>query len=205
MSGASFITGTDTGVGKTVVSAMLCAAFPELRYWKPIQCGIEPSTDRADVARWAGLTPDRLPAEAFRLDLPASPHVAAAAAGITIAMDQLRAPDGKVLAEGAGGVMVPINDRQTMLDLMGSLGLPVILVARTALGTINHTLLSLEALRHRGLRVAGVVLNGTPVPTTTATIRAWGKVAILAELPPLAELNPTALRGAFERHWRGDR
>jgi dethiobiotin synthetase len=120
-------------------------------------------------------------------------------------MDQLRAPDGKVLAEGAGGVMVPINDRQTMLDLMGSLGLPVILVARTALGTINHTLLSLEALRHRGLRVAGVVLNGTPVPTTTATIRAWGKVAILAELPPLAELNPTALRGAFERHWRGDR
>ncbi|HXR98195.1 MAG TPA: dethiobiotin synthase [Terriglobales bacterium] len=205
MTGGCFITGTDTGVGKTVVAAMLCAGIPQLRYWKPIQCGVEPSTDRADVAQWAGLTPERLPAEAFRLDLPASPHVAAAAAGVSISFDQLRPPAGAVLAEGAGGVMVPINDRQSMLDLMVALGLPVILVARTALGTINHTLLSLEALDRRGLRVAGVVLNGTPVPTTTETIRGWGKVKILAELPPLAALNPASLRAAFEQHWRGER
>lgn len=139
--------------------------------------------------------------EAYRLALPASPHVAAAAAGITIERARLQLPNtaGPIIVEGAGGILVPLNDRETMADLMAWLGLPVVLVARTALGTINHTLLSLEALRSRGLRVHGLVLNGDPVPATTATLRTWGRVPILAQIPPLQPLNAASLADAARR------
>lgn len=197
----AFVTGTDTGVGKTVVAAILALGW-EASYWKPVQCGTSPSTDREDVARWTGLGAERLPPEAYRLALPASPNVAAAAEGVTIERGRLRPPPigGALVAEGAGGVLVPLNERETMADLMAWLGLPIVLVARTALGTINHTLLSLEALRRRGLRVHGLVLNGRPVPTTTATLRHWADVSYFAELPPLAEITPAALRATFA-HW----
>lgn len=198
-----FVTGTDTGVGKTVVAALL-ALGSGAAYWKPVQCGTAPSTDRADVARWTGLPEDRLLPEAYRLALPASPHVAAHAAGVVIDPARLTLPvrPEPLVVEGAGGILVPLNDRHTMLDLMEWLGLPVILVARTQLGTINHTLLSLQTLRHRGLTIQGLVLNGEPVPTTTATLRSWGKVPLLAELPPLAQLTPAALTHAYERYWK---
>jgi len=200
-----FITGTDTGVGKTVVAALLALGWPEARYWKPIQCGTAPSTDCQEVARWTGLPPARLLPEAYCLSLPASPNVAAAAAGVEIQPERLRLPAGAgpAVVEGAGGVLVPINPRHTMLDLMAWLGLPVVLVARTQLGTINHTLLSLQALRQRGLSVAALVLNGEPVATTTATLRAWAEVERLIELPPLAELNHASLLAAFARHFQG--
>lgn len=205
-----FVTGTDTGVGKTVVSALLTLNLPgEWSYWKPIQSGLPPlapSTDRADVAGWTRLPARRLPEEAYRLKLPASPHVSAPAEGLRIEMAKLKLPAATPLvAEGAGGILVPINDRETMLDLMAALGLPVVLVARTALGTINHTLLSLAALRQRGLEIAGLVLNGEPVPTTTATLRQWGGVPLIAELPPLAAVNPQTLAAAyadFFHRWR---
>ncbi|MGH9417669.1 MAG: dethiobiotin synthase [Terriglobales bacterium] len=193
-----FVTGTDTGVGKTVVSALLTLALPHACYWKPIQSGLPPaadSTDRDDVARWTGLPHSRLLTEAYRLKLPASPHVSAAAEGIAIERARLALPPapGPVVVEGAGGVMVPINGEALMLDLMAWLALPVVLVARTALGTINHTLLSLAALRHRGLAVALLVLNGEPVPSTTQALRHWGQVPLLAELKPLTMLDPEHL------------
>ena len=200
-----FITGTDTGVGKTVVSALLTLNLPgSWSYWKPIQSGmppLAPSTDRADVAAWTGLPPERLLPEAFRLALPASPHVSAAAENVTIAMSALARPGtaGPLIVEGAGGILVPINGHETMLDLMAALAFPVVLVTRTALGTINHTLLSLAALRQRGLTIAGLVLNGEPVPTTTATLRAWGGVPLLAELLPLAAVTPPTLTDAYTR------
>lgn len=195
-----FVTGTDTGVGKTVVSALLTLAIPEACYWKPIQSGTTPSTDRADVAQWTGLPEARLLPETYRLALPASPHVSAAAEGVEIRRSRLVPPAGygsslgPLIAEGAGGVLVPINASETMRDLMGWLGLPIVVVARTSLGTINHTLLTLEALRARALPVAALILNGEPVPTTTATLRRWGGVARLIELPPALRLDPDALR-----------
>ncbi|HUX66019.1 MAG TPA: dethiobiotin synthase [Terriglobales bacterium] len=200
-----FITGTDTGVGKTVVAAVLALGWPQARYWKPIQCGTDPSTDRDDVAAWTGLPPARLLPEAYRLALPASPNIAAAAAGVEIQPERLALPPGPgpLVVEGAGGVLVPLNPRHTMLDLMAWLALPVVLVARTQLGTINHTLLSLQALRLRGLPIAALVLNGEPVPATTATLRAWAQVEPLVELPPLPALHPPSLAAAFARHFSG--
>jgi dethiobiotin synthetase len=200
-----FVTGTDTGVGKTVVAALLAQNWPQAHYWKPIQCGVDPSTDRADVARFAGLPPDRLLPEAFRLALPQSPHVAARAEGIVITRSRLLPPPtalGPIVAEGAGGVLVPINAGQTMLDLIAWLAWPVAVVARTQLGTINHSLLTLAALRRRGLHIAALVLNGEPVATTTATLRARAGAARVFELPPLPRLEPAALRAAWAAHLR---
>lgn len=190
-------------MGKTVVSALLCLRLPGASYWKPVQCGTEPATDRDAVLRSAGLPPERVLPEAYRLALPASPHVAAAAAGVRIERQRLQLPraPGPLVVEGAGGILVPLNERETMADLMAWLDLPVILVARTALGTINHTLLSLAALRARNLPIHGLVLNGEPVPTTTATLRAWGGVPLLAEVPPLRKLDAANLAAAA-RHWQ---
>lgn len=196
-----FVTGTDTGVGKTVVAAALTLATPRACYWKPIQSGIagDPASDREAVALWTGLPPGRILPEAYRLRLPASPHVSAAAEGVTIRRDRLGLPPapGPIIVEGAGGLLVPLNDEATMLDLMVWLALPIVLVARTKLGTINHTLLSLDALRRRGLTLHALVLNGEPVPTTTETLRRWGKPERLIELAPLAALNPETLRACF--------
>ncbi len=196
-----FVTGTDTGVGKTVVAAALTLATPGACYWKPIQSGVagDPATDSEAVTRWTGLPPARILPEAYRLKLPASPHVSAAAEGVAIRRERLRLPPASapIIVEGAGGLLVPINDDATMLDLMVWLALPVVLVARTALGTINHTLLSLEALRRRGLALHALVLNGAPVPTTTETLRRWGKPERLIELRPLPKLTPEVLRGLF--------
>lgn len=201
-----FVTGTDTGVGKTVVAAALALGWGA-SYWKPIQSGLaeppELATDTAAVAVWTGLPAARLLPEAYRLRLPASPHVSAAAENVAIRRTHLSLPTvgGAIVVEGAGGILVPINQRETMADLMRWLGLPVILVARTALGTINHTLLSLEALRSRGLHVHALMLNGPPVATTAATLRTWSGVDRMIEVPPLPALNAATLAAAFA-DWR---
>lgn len=200
-----FVTGTDTGVGKTVVAAALALGWGA-SYWKPIQSGLadppEPATDTLAVADWTGLPGGRLLPEAYRLRLPASPHVSAAAENVAIRREKLNLPSvsGAVVVEGAGGILVPINQSETMADVMVWLGLPIVLVARTALGTLNHTLLSLEALRRRGLHVHALVLNGPRVATTAMTLREWSAVPHFAELPPLTQLNPDTLSTAF-RSW----
>jgi dethiobiotin synthase len=197
----AFVTGTDTGVGKTVVASLLTLGWPGAHYWKPVQCGADPATDRESVRRVTGLAPERILPEAYNLALPQSPHVAAAAEGITIDRARLALPSaaGPIVAEGAGGILVPLNDHHTMADLMTWLGLPIVLVARTQLGTLNHTLLSLEALRRRSLDVRLLVLNGPPVATTTATLRQWGRVPLLLELPPLTQLTPAGLQAAWRQ------
>ena len=184
-----FVTGTDTGVGKTVLSAALMLRYPEARYWKPIQTGSD--DDTREVGRLSGgLVLD----EGIRLPDPVSPHLAARLAGMTIKLPS-RDSDGAVyIVEGAGGVLVPVNDSQTMADLMVRLGLPVIVAARTTLGTINHTLLTLEALRARGLRVAGVVMIGDRNADNRAAIEHYGKVAVIAEMPRFDPLSRENLR-----------
>jgi dethiobiotin synthetase len=190
-----FVTGTDTDVGKTVVSAWLLTHLDAL-YWKPVQAGTEPETDAETVRRVAELPADRILPEAYLLPEPQSPHEAARRAGITIDMAKLAPPesDRLLVVEGAGGLLVPLNDTSFVIDLATELQLPVILVARSTLGTINHTLLSLEALRRRGLVVAGVVMNGPETPHNRAAIERYGQTQVIAEIPWLEQINRSALR-----------
>ena len=190
-----FVTGTDTGVGKTLVAACLVRAWVA-DYWKPAQTGLaEEPGDTETVARLAGASPDRLHPPRFALRAALSPAAAAALEGVAIALADFETPaTGRALVvEGAGGVLVPLNDRVQMIDLMAQFGLPVLVAARSTLGTINHTLLTLEALRARGLTVAGVVLNGPPSPSNRAAIEAHGRVRVLAELPRIEAVTPLAV------------
>jgi dethiobiotin synthase len=190
-----FVTGTDTDVGKTVVSAWLLAHL-DACYWKPVQAGTVPETDTQMVRRLAELPEDRIVPEAYVLKEPLAPHEAARREGIGIDMAKLVAPqDGRLLiVEGAGGLLVPLNEQDYVIDLIEDLNLPVILVARSTLGTINHTLLSLEALRRRGLVVAGVVINGPESPHNRAAIERYGKTQVIAEIPRLDTVTRSALR-----------
>lgn len=189
-----FVTGTDTDVGKTVVSAWLVARLGAC-YWKPVQAGNHPETDSAIVRRLTGVPPSRILPEAYVLPEPIAPHEAARRAGIAIDMQKLVPPpcDRPLVVEGAGGLMVPLTDRAYVIDLATELHLPIILVTRSTLGTINHTLLSLEAIRRRGLTLAGVVVNGPETPHNRAAIERYGQVEVIAEIPWLDRLTPAAL------------
>lgn len=197
-----FVTGTDTGVGKTVVSATLFHRYRGdriLRYWKPIQTGIESDNDTAEVARLAACTDGEVLDDGVRLPSPVSPHLAARRSGYTIDVGQLLEPlhredlDAHWIVEGAGGVLVPINDRDVMADLIIRLDMPVVVVARTALGTINHTLLTLKALRQRAITVAGVVMVGAQDTDASEAIERHGRVSVLGQMPMFVPLTTAAL------------
>jgi dethiobiotin synthetase len=197
-----FITGTDTGVGKTVVSALLCAAL-DAYYWKPIQTGAREGTDSRTVARIAERPRAKILPEVYRFEPPVSPHLAAQKAGVGIDFDEIRMPEigvkENLIVEGAGGTLVPINDQQLMTDLMRRLGLPVLLVARTTLGTINHTLLSLAALRAARLTVRGVIMAGKPDTDNRKAIEHYGRTKVVGVVPMLRKLNRAALLQAFHK------
>lgn len=189
------VTGTDTGIGKTVVAAGLAQAL-RARYWKPVQAGLDEGTDRDTVATLSGQ--EVLP-EAYRLVTPCSPHQAAAIDGVKIDPTRLALPegDGPLVVEGAGGVLVPLREDLLYADLFARWGLPVVLAARTELGTINHSLLSLEALRARGVAIAGIAFVGDENAETERVICAIGQVRRLGRLPWLDPLNAETLRTAF--------
>lgn len=195
------VTGTDTGIGKTVFSAGLAGALGAC-YWKPIQAGVDPEGDKETVAALSGLPAERILPEAYRLATPASPHLAARIDGVDIRLDRLALPrvDGPLVVEGAGGLMVPISETMLMIDLFAHWGQPVILCARTALGTINHSLLSIEALRARDVPIAGIVFIGDEHAENERIIPALAKVPTLGRLPMLAEMTPDELAHAFARH-----
>jgi dethiobiotin synthetase len=193
-----FITGTDTGVGKTVLSALLCSAL-DASYWKPIQTGTEVDSDSSTVRLLTGLAAKKILPEAYQFAPPVSPHLAARRAGVRIDLAKINLPagDGPLIVEGAGGVLVPVNERELMVDLMRQLGLPVLLAARSSLGTINHTTLSLAALRNAGVEVAGVVMIGAPNAENRAAIEEYGKVRVVGEIPWLTEINRHVLLEIF--------
>jgi len=195
---AVVVAGTDTGIGKTVFSAGLVQALGA-QYWKPVQSGLEEETDSQIVARLSGVTP--LP-EGYLLQLPASPHLSAEAEGMVIDPDRLRLPqvDGPLVVEGAGGLMVPLNREMLYLELFARWRAPVILCARTQLGTINHTLLSLKALRDAGCDVVGVAFVGDAEPDVEETIRQFGKVPHLGRLPMMDTLNNEVLAEVFAQN-----
>jgi dethiobiotin synthetase len=197
-----FITGTDTNVGKTVVAAALLHRFratAPLCYWKPIQTGIEESDDTAVVRRLAACGGSEILDEGIRLPRALSPHLAARLAGKQIDVDRLlqsiSSKPGQLrwLVEGAGGVLAPINERHMMADMMSRLALPVLIVARSTLGTINHTLMTVEALRGRLLRIGGVVMVGERNAANREAIESFGATNVIAELPPLSSLTAETL------------
>lgn len=198
------VSGTDTGVGKTVVAAGLAAALGA-RYWKPVQSGLEDATDSEEVARLTGGRVEILP-EAYRLVTPCSPHEAARIDGVTIRAEALALPEGEgpLVVEGAGGLMVPLTDSLLTIDQFARWGLPVVLVARTALGTINHSLLSLEALAARDIPCAGVIFSGEANPASEAAIISFGQCRHLGRVPRLDPLDADTLAAAFAAHVRTD-
>ncbi len=188
-----FVTGTDTGIGKTLVAA-ICVRLLDAEYWKPLQTGLadEPG-DTATITRLAN--PRAVHPPTYALPAALSPEAAAAQAGVTIDPARLVLPSTPhpLVVEGAGGVLVPITPTLLMADLIRTLGLPALIVARSTLGTVNHTLLTLAALRARAIPILGVVLNGPPNPANRAAIEHHGDVAVLAELPPLTSIGPAEI------------
>jgi len=189
------VTGTDTDIGKTVFAAGLAAALGAT-YWKPVQAGLDEGGD-GDTVRRLGVA--RVLPEAYRLATPCSPHLAAAIDGVTIDPERLALPavDGPLVVEGAGGVLVPLSGELLYADMFARWGAPVVLVARTALGTINHSLLSIEALRRRGVPILGVAFVGEPVEDSEAIIARIGGVKRLGRLGRVAPLDAATLAQAF--------
>lgn len=206
MSARIIVTGTDTDIGKTVFSAALVAALGAY-YWKPVQSGLAAPTDSETVRRLAVAPPGRILPEAYRLTMPASPHLSAERDGIEIDVERLAAVpsvpgDAPLVIEGAGGLMVPVTRRDLQIDLFARWRAPVVLVASTCLGTINHSLLSIEAVKRRGIPLLGIAFVGDEVPDSESTIAAMGGVRRLGRLPRLDPLTPATLRAAFEASFR---
>ena len=208
-----FITGTDTNVGKTVVAAAVMLRYrgeAPLRYWKPIQTGIEQDNDTREVKRLSRACDNEVLNCGVRLRGPLSPHLAARRAGTRITVQSLvetlhtadlkvraahpapPAPPARWIVEGAGGTLVPLNERETMADLMQALDLPVLIAARSTLGTINHTCMTIEVLRRRMLRVAGVVMVGEPNDENRLAIERYGAAEVIGQMPRFDPLTPEA-------------
>jgi dethiobiotin synthase len=197
-----FITGTDTGIGKSLVAAILLCGLKG-KYWKPVQSGLMDGTDTQWIQEVSKLSADHFLQETYRLKEPISPHASAKLDGIRIELDAFRCPpvgeSDTLIIEGAGGIMVPLNDRHLMLDLIKKLNVPVLLVASSQLGTINHTLLSLEQLRRHKVPIMGVVMNGPKNESNRNAIEQYGQVKVWAEIEPLSVVDPVVLKQIFER------
>jgi len=197
------VSGTDTDVGKTVFAAALTLALSGV-YWKPVQCGLEEETDNETLRRLTGLTDDHFLPETYRFKVPLSPHRAAELEGAAIDPRKLQLPasDRPLIVEGAGGLMVPLTREVLYIDVFVFWRAPVIVCARTRLGTINHTLMSLEALRRRSIPVAGVAFIGAENADSERTIVDIARVRRLGRLPVLERLDRDALKHAFEQNFR---
>lgn len=201
MSKTIIVTGTDTDIGKTVFAAGLAAALGA-RYWKPVQSGLLDGTDAGRVET-LGVPRTHILPEAYRLATPCSPHLAAEIDGVAIEVDRLALPagDDPLVVEGAGGVLVPVTRTVLFADVFARWNQPVVLVARTGLGTINHSLLSIEALRARGVPILGVAFIGEPVEDSEAIVAEIGQVRRLGRLPRLDPLNAGTLGAAFHSNF----
>ena len=188
------VCGTDTDVGKTIVSSFLVQGLKGV-YWKPIQSGTEGGTDTITVCKLLDLEPERYLSERYKFKAPVSPHWAAEKESRHIEPNNLNIPnlDKLIIIETAGGLMVPLNRNWLQIDQLKVWGAPIILVARTGLGTLNHTLLSLEALKNRNINVLGIVLNGPPHTDNPKTLEQFGDTKILARLPIFEEINAKSL------------
>ncbi len=197
-----FITGIDTEIGKTVASAAL-TQFLKADYWKPVQSGDLHHTDTDKVKSWVENSKTVFHQEGYRLHQPMSPHASAAADGVEIRLAEFKIPttSNTLIVEGAGGLLVPLNDTETVIDLIAKIGLPVILVSKHRLGNINHTLLSIEALKNRNIKIHGILFNGEEITGTSSIIAKMSGVKILGTLPTLDQIDQksiSALANTFQ-------
>lgn len=178
-----FITGIGTGVGKTIASAVLVEKL-QADYWKPIQSGDLDCSDTDTVRKLVTNQISQFHPEAYRLNHPFSPHKSAHLDGIRISMDKIVLPqtDNTLIIEGAGGVMVPLNEKDLMIDLIQKLDVEVVLVVSHYLGSINHSLLSIELLLQRNIPIKGLILNGKPDPESEAIILSYKNVNLLGRI-----------------------
>jgi malonyl-CoA O-methyltransferase len=195
-----FVSGTDTGIGKTLTSALLLTALRargvEAGYFKPVQTG-DDADDTRTVSWLSGVPESELPRPAYSFRMPAAPSRAAAAEGKSIELSSVvdyfrKLPEKFWIAEGAGGLLVPLNEprRELTRELILALELPLIVVASTRLGTINHTLLTLESARRAGIEVLGIVYSGPEDKGLEETIRSQDSVPVLARIPDLGTVTP---------------
>jgi len=202
VNGDVFVTGTDTNVGKTVLSALLVAAL-QAKYWKPIQTGASEGTDRQTVLKLAEASERDAFPENYTFAPPVSPHLAANQAGTVIELSQIQKPTSKyrLIIEGAGGLMVPINDDAFMIDLIRQLGAPAIVATRSTLGTINHTLLTVLAARKANVELLGVVMIGKENSDNRRAIERYGNISVIGSIPMLETINRNALLDVYMRHF----
>ena len=189
-----FVTGIGTGVGKTVISAMLCSIL-NADYWKPIQCGDLDSSDSMSVKQLVGPQLTVHP-ERYRLKAPLSPHAAARAENLSVAAADFTLPktSGPLVIEGAGGLLVPLNNKETIADLILQLRAQVVLVSRHYLGSINHTLLSVAYLKQRQIPLLGIVFNGSELPDSEEVILQHTGARVLFRAPDLTEVSEAAIQ-----------
>ena len=178
-----FVTGIGTDIGKTVVSAVLVEAL-KADYWKPVQTGSFFSRDTVEVKRIVSNTKSQFHPESYLLKQPMSPHAAAELEGVEIQMDQIRLPDTKnhLIIEGAGGLMVPLNKQYFMIDLIQKFNADVILVVKNYLGSINHTLLSIDVLKNRVVNIMGIVINEEPHELSENIILQYSGLKLLGRI-----------------------
>jgi dethiobiotin synthetase len=200
MSKTFFVTGIGTEIGKTVISTILTEAL-QADYWKPVQAGDLDNSDTMKVQRLVSNSKTKFYPEGYRLNHPMSPHAAADLDGVSIKLTDFDLPKTKntLLIEGAGGLYVPLNHEDCIIDLIKHLKIPVILVSQNYLGSINHTLLSINALKSMGIPVAGLIFNGKPNAATEAVIEKMGEVRILGKIEELDIIDKAAIRKAGER------
>ena len=190
-----FITGIGTEIGKTVVSAIV-TEYLQADYWKPVQSGDLHWTDTMKVQSLVSNTKSVFHPERHRLNAPLSPHASAALDGVQIKLSDFTIPvtSNHLVVEGAGGLMVPLNEHEVLLDLIQQLQIPVILVSRNYLGSINHTLLSFEALQQRNIPIAGIVFNGEPNPASESFIENYTQLPVLFRVGNLDDITPESIR-----------
>jgi dethiobiotin synthetase len=195
-----FVTGIGTGIGKTIASAIITEAL-QADYWKPVQAGLEEGTDTETIKKLVSNSKTKIHPEAFRLKMPASPHAAAAAENVTIKIKDLELPNttNNIVIEGAGGLMVPLNDKELMIDFIQELNAEVILVVRHYLGSINHTLLSLAALRSRKIPVIGIVFNGEPNEMSEKVILSFFPVSVIGRIKEEINFNTSVISAYAEK------
>ena len=195
------ICGTDTDIGKTVISALFVQGLNAF-YWKPIQSGLLDGSDSNRVAKILNLPSEKIISEVYKFQAPVSPHWAAEKESQWIDPSLLTLPRRKrpIIIETAGGLMVPLNRALLQIDHVKEWKLPIVLVARSGLGTLNHTLLSLEALKKRDVPILGIILNGDIHEDNSKTLEQFGEIKIIAQLPKLKEVSRRTLKEQWEKH-----
>ena len=190
-----FITGIGTDVGKSIGAAIITEAL-EADYWKPIQAGDLENSDTLKVKALVGSTKTVFHTEAYRLNQPMSPHAAAERDGVEINIQNIKLPNTQnhLVVEGAGGLLVPLNRKETILDLIAQLNCEVILVSRHYLGSINHTLMSVELLKNRNISIKGILFNATENKDTESIIQEMTGLTILGRIDELEELNKEVIK-----------